>query len=448
MTSATVTQLADAMTYLSSSSSGMDNKSGDFANVFQSATDKNDNQEIKIPEKTRTNATDQNVSASRTADKLRTREAQENTDASEKMDCVKEELKNSVESLKEKVAQKLNISVEELEQVMENLGIEGTALFLQDVMTSLVMEVEQITTSVELLTNGDAYQILQELNEVAKELLNEVQTNAEVTDKQMQDVLNQCAKVTEEPQIEPDMVSKPDETESFRKEETDETVKIQELQTEETLTEDNRIVSKQTENGHFEQKGDSEEHPANGQNLQTSANVSFTTAQNANQSNTEFSQTISEQRPDAQEIYNQIGEYVKSHVRPGITEVEMQLNPESLGSLHIHLSSKQGNVNAQLIVQNEAVKAALELQMIQLKENFVEQGMKVDVIEVTVESHAFHENMQQNRDESAGTEAEAKRRATRSIVLNDELAVEELTEEEQIVARMMAANGNTVDYMA
>ena len=127
----------------------------------------------------------------------------------------------------------------------------------------------------------------------------------------------------------------------------------------------------------------------------------------------------------------------------------MQLNPEHLGSLHIRLSSKQGNVTAQFVVQNEAVRAALEMQMIQLKENFAEQGIKVDAVEVTVESHAFNQNMQQSNEQNAQAEAQARKTSPRSInLLNDNWAEEELTEEEQLVAEMMEANGNTVDYMA
>ena len=49
---------------------------------------------------------------------------------------------------------------------------------------------------------------------------------------------------------------------------------------------------------------------------------------------------------------------------------------------------------------------------------------------------------------STQAQTEAKRSSTRSINLNGDWTEEELTEEEQLVAEMMEADGNTVDFKA
>lgn len=153
---------------------------------------------------------------------------------------------------------------------------------------------------------------------------------------------------------------------------------------------------------------------------------------------------------DTQDIMRQIMDYMKLQVRPGMSDLEMQLHPESLGTLQIHLAAKGGVVTANFIAQNEAVKAALESQMIQLKENFAEQGVKVEAIEVTVQTHEFEQNLEQGR-ERGQEQTSAKSQRTRRIRLDGALSqdeLEELPEEEKLAAQMMAANGNTVDFTA
>ena len=89
--------------------------------------------------------------------------------------------------------------------------------------------------------------------------------------------------------------------------------------------------------------------------------------------------------------------------------------------------------------------------MVQLKENFAEQGVKVEAIEVTVQTHQFEQNLEQGRGNNSNTanETGAGRKRTRRINLNTAFAEEEpQTEEDRIAADMMSANGNTVDFTA
>ena len=86
-----------------------------------------------------------------------------------------------------------------------------------------------------------------------------------------------------------------------------------------------------------------------------------------------------------------------------------------------------------------------------MKENFAEQGVKVEAIEVTVQTHQFEQNLEQGRGNNSNTanETGAGRKRTRRINLNAAFAEEEpQTEEDRIAADMMSANGNTVDFTA
>ncbi len=153
---------------------------------------------------------------------------------------------------------------------------------------------------------------------------------------------------------------------------------------------------------------------------------------------------------DTIDIIRQIVEQVKVNISGETTTMEMQLNPENLGKVYVQVSAREGSVNAQITAANEAVRNALETQIADLKQNLNQAGVKVDAIEVTVASHEFEQNLEQNarREEQEGEQAEAAlhRRNIRLDELDEIAGV--MTEEETLVAQIMKENGNTIDLSA
>ncbi len=154
---------------------------------------------------------------------------------------------------------------------------------------------------------------------------------------------------------------------------------------------------------------------------------------------------------DVQNIIRQIAEFSRVVVNNRSTTMEMQLNPENLGKLMLSVTAKNGVVSAQIYTQNEAVKEALEQQIVTLKQEMNQAGVKVDAVEVAVGSHEFERNLEQNaqQEERQAEEQEKASGRTRHINLNslDELGGM-MTEEESLVAQMMAEQGNSVDFTA
>ena len=157
------------------------------------------------------------------------------------------------------------------------------------------------------------------------------------------------------------------------------------------------------------------------------------------------------------DILRQIVEKMTSELKDGSTTMDMQLNPQSLGRVNVSLHALEGaDMTARFIVQNEAVKAALESQMPQLIQRFEEQGIKVGEVQVAVGSHAYDENSDQSRSrEDAGEEHEKKlnhigrmRRIQMDLSSMNEDDIEALDEEDRLTAEIMALEGNTVNYRA
>lgn len=178
---------------------------------------------------------------------------------------------------------------------------------------------------------------------------------------------------------------------------------------------------------------------------QTTANVSqifdgLTTPQ--------FSSYLS---ADTVQIMEQIVQQMRVTISNEVTTMEMQMNPENLGKVYVNISSEEGVVNAQFHATNEVVKEALEAQISTLRESLNQAGVKVDAIEVTIASHEFERNLEQNHqnpeEQMHAQEENTKKRRNLNLDSLDELTGM-MTEEEALVAQIMKDNGNSVDFTA
>ena len=121
----------------------------------------------------------------------------------------------------------------------------------------------------------------------------------------------------------------------------------------------------------------------------------------------------------------------------------MQLNPENLGKLNIQLVSKNGEVTANIMAQSETVKEVIESQITMLKDTLMEQGIKIEAVEVTVASRGFEENFENQERENE--QQKPKRHISQQELdeINGVSSVADILEEE-----MMKQNGNSVSIKA
>ena len=157
---------------------------------------------------------------------------------------------------------------------------------------------------------------------------------------------------------------------------------------------------------------------------------------------------------DTQNIIRQISDYMRLNVNGPETSLEMQLNPANLGKVGINISVRDGAVTAQIAVENATVKQALESQMVTLRENMNNQGLKVEAVEVTIASHEFEQNLE-NGAPTGGQQSQAngqgeRNRENKNINLTDLTAegLEEMPEDQQLAAKIMKDNGNSMDLQA
>ena len=221
---------------------------------------------------------------------------------------------------------------------------------------------------------------------------------------------------------------------------------VDEVTTEESVTE--QVTEKETN-----QRGQQSQSNLNQQGNHAAQASGVVVSDNTQQIGAQQMEAVPEfaRQLDTENIIKQIVEYTKVHVSNTQSTMEMQLNPENLGKIYIEVTAKEGNVSAHITAQNEYVKEALEAQIVELKQNMNQAGVKVDAVEVTVGSHEFERNLEQNakQEEEQAREQEKSSGKMRRLNLSDldELAGV-MSEEETLVAQMMADHGNSIDYTA
>ena len=367
----------------------------------------------------------------------------EKTDAKD-LEKAQEVLGTIVQNLIGQITGTFSISEEELQGIMDDLGMTKMDLTDPTSLNELLMNISGAQDSFALLTDENLYGNVKGIMNLQNELVGQAQEDLKLTPEEWQQTVAGIAQET---------VAEPVITVEMDMDDTVNTAAGSRAGEAAIPTQEPEILENQAaQNTQGEKAGDfgeKQEHAANGEH----GNLLL---QNLKEGNflTQLQQTAQTEEAgpvDTQDIMRQIMDYMKVSVKPDSSDLEMQLHPQSLGTLHIQMAAKNGVVTANFITENDTVKAALESQMVQLKENFAEQGIKVEAIEVTVQTHPFEQNLEQGRDGNGSREAEAGvgRRRTRRINLNAAFAEDEpQTEEDRIAADMMSANGNTVDFTA
>lgn len=140
------------------------------------------------------------------------------------------------------------------------------------------------------------------------------------------------------------------------------------------------------------------------------------------------------------QIVEQVVRQVRIRVMPETTRMDIQLNPASLGRVNLTVATTAGVATASMVVENQMAKEALESQMIQLRETFAEQGLKVDAVEVTVAEFGLKKENEQQDDPAGG-----RKQNRRSHAGEEESDKEEETDHVTASRRDM---NSVVDYTA
>lgn len=294
-------------------------------------------------------------------------------DDTKNMTAMFENMASLMASLQETISHVLGISKETLSQAMEELGFEASDLLNKDNLKQLVLFLNNSQEITDLLTDESLGSSLKNLMETVEQF----KMNHNLSEEKIVNYVemnSQAAVMLEE------VVQTEDDTV-----ETEPKVIVVKAEV--------GPVQADNENSELTKENTSQSNKKEASSLTP---VESFIQNLAARPTTEagFTEQIANIR-QMQDITNQIVEQIKITISPSQTAMELQLNPENLGKVNLSVIYKDGVMTAHFTAQNEAVKEAIESQMQILKDNFSNQGLKVESVEVTVSNFAF-------KDETSG----------------------------------------------
>lgn len=417
---------------------------------------------------------------------------QKTTPIEQKAMSLTEKMGETTEQIKDVLKEELQVSDEQIEDAMATLGMQGIDLLNQNNLAQLVSELigENIT---DLICNESFQNIMQSVASIGEDLFLELG----ITQEDFKDICSLIEQTGGQPQDEnvglnttevfdetanqgiltdetnPDMAHQQVENDRVQKNVTDSQTQqnvvspkevaleakpvVEEVAPEETQTEELLVAVEAEENSDTSKGFTQNQQGSQSELTQNMAEILMpqtTATETVVLNQAEFAETY-QQVIDIQNVMEQIVESAKVTVGADTTKMEMQLNPENLGKIYMEITSKEGTISAKFVAQNDSVREALQAQMADLKQNLNQAGIKVDAVEVTVSSHEFEKNLDENakQQEQLGEQQEQKeqsgRRTRRNINLGelDELSGV-MSEEESLVAQIMQDNGNSMDLKA
>lgn len=348
---------------------------------------------------------------------------------------VTDTVKEVCEDIKDAIKEEFDVSDEDIKVAMELLGL--TALDL--LSTAKVAElIEQLTgtDALTLITNEDMMQSFNKIINVVDEANADIAGMLGVKTEEVGIVLGQNDIA---PVVNSEDTAKQDNVKESDAKNADDNIN-QTVDNQESLSE---VLAKKitTESDGKAKNNMSESNEAN--NKVTYADVADNMISNITDT---FADIITEDISTVKEadIVNQVIDSVKLMASRELTSMEVMLNPEHLGSVHITVTARNGIVSAQIAAQNEQVKTALENQMVTLMEQFESQGLKVDAVEITVMAHSFEAGQNFGQSESERKQGESKVHRKLDLSSFDD----ELEEDLESTAPAPKAEGSSVEYLA
>lgn len=444
------------------SADGMHNSDSRGAGSDKTGTDGGSDIKTKVKTDSSASKTDKTAKNSGQTDTVK-KTASDSSNASPEKE---EALTGAVEKIVKETAELLGIDPEQLKDLMAQLGLALQDLLKPENVNMLTANVLADGDAISLITDASVLDTARQINEMINNVLADAGTDAAAASAFIEDKGIDISEMLAEvigPEVSAGADAGADENVSVIKD-TDAQNASDVLMTK--TPEENIAVNTEAKassgNGnsgntdHDTAHGFTDEHILHDDRSAYNAadgRVQEQFSQNTAQATENVSAPPESYLNDPVRTVEQVIEHIKAEVKEDFTSLEMTLNPQSLGNVAVNLISKNGALTAEFTTQTEAAKAALESQIVVLKENLEQQGVKVDAVDVTVSSHAFEQNLEQGNDgdsEAEAAEKERLRKGTRKIDLNTftDGYPEDIDEADQVTVSMMQSDGNRMDYRA
>ena len=300
----------------------------------------------------------------------------------------------SEEEVIEAVANLFQKTTDEIEAILAQLQIGIMDLLQMDNLQQFIMEIYDVEEPMDLLLIPEVSQNIKTLSEIVEEYSKE---NISIT--QEETLPTEPMKVA----VHNDIPIQDNTKEPKIDDENHKSLEAKPIATEPTAE-----PVEQKEDLSFSQNQQSTDHGTSKEEFIQNLHQSMTDVlqwQQEQVNQVGETATHREQWVEPRVILDQVIERIKSSVVDDVAQISIQLKPEHLGRVRMNLVSEQGIMTAQLMVENEKVKAIVEQNIQELREVLEGKGMSIEKLEVAVgqnqnEDRQFYEGSKGSRNVS------------------------------------------------
>lgn len=360
-------------------------------NKSDDANEKTAESVAKSDEKTTDNSAENTTENEGSVDEVVETEA---TDKTAEVSDKKAEILEEEAKLIEEIAKITNLSVEEVSNALEQIGISSLQLADKQTLIEFMQEVFDVQTPVELLNVDNAKEMIENITKTVQDTVSNLEMDIEP------EMLNEI--------IEKAIVDKTDEKVEGKFDKIIEP-KDELVESEQPIENDVAYVPK-VQTPSFEMFSNNDGF-MNGnqkfvnQNEVQNINVGGVVMDNISKAfNEVMTRAESTKNVDTAEIIRQIIDKIKIEgTESQINEFKITLKPDYLGELSLKITTENGIITAQFTAESQKVKEIIEANFEQLKTALAEQGLEVGQLEVNVGNS--NENPSGNMSYTQGAKA-------------------------------------------
>ena len=357
----------------------------------------------------------------------------------------------AVQDIKDSIKDELDISDDKLEEVMSILGLTNADLLQSQNIADIFMEVTGTQDAMDIITDAALTQSFQNIISTVEQTVDNLSEDTGMSIEQIKDFINDnmtnSAAVVDDKTVVDDIRTEENVQTNASDKMTGDNEDVNSVN-EDTLDNISQSVEKkitiQSDNKSSDNMKGYNGSDKSSDVKTTVSEISSNLVQSIQNSFEEVMNTTTTQTVNGADVIKQIINSVKVTGNNVVQSMEIQLNPEHLGKVTLNVTSKSGVITAEIVAQNEQVKKAIESQINTLKDNFENQGIKIEAVEVTVQSHSFEsgQNLKGN-DSEQGKHSKGTRKAVR---LED---FEEMSEEsDELIDNLIQNENSSVEYTA
>lgn len=346
------------------------------------------------------------------------------------------------EEFVEELAEKLNVSVDEIKDLLNELNMTVFDLLNVNNFNTFMQNFLDIQNPVDILASEQTQQLYKQVAEVVKDykqIYNEFQSNITLV-KQSPDIELSNENIdTKATKASETIVSNNNNNLHENQQVSTETLEQEQKDVQTPIVEVKN--SNNQSNSNFKEQTPNEVLLT--QNTNQDFNYSNISGYQQFQQQAvidNIASKVSNTSTDAHQIINQIVEKIKVDIKPDVSEMKLLLKPDTLGELSLKITTQNNIVTAQFVAESQQVKEVLQANFNNLKDTLQQLGLVIDEISVSV-------GQQDSQPRQQFEQSQQKSRHRMSQIINN---INTSDEAEVLENRINPYNlkNTQVDYMA